>query len=317
MMKATSDDDERAIVVVLDPFRPMSVPIEALTALSGPVEIAEDVPAQIRIRFTDSFSGARVLVTTDLECEAARTRLQLGARLITSEPVKGDALVAATALMDRMWSFGGWEVAQTHESLSRYLLEETYEVLDAILAGDSEALNEELGDLLLQVLFHARIAECGPTAGTVDIDTIARALVAKLCHRSPHLSGEPSESVDIAAQERAWDQRKAEEKLRASELDGIAQSQPAVMLAEQYVKRAVRGGFPEDLVPVELSEAVARSLEADEALRREAQRFAEHFRAAESMLRAAASEPVKVRGEESSARSTAGWADAWRSRRFN
>lgn len=315
-MNEISDEDHLPTVVVLDPSRPMSVPIDALTALVGPVEIAEDVPARVRDRFAESVPGARVLVTTDPECEAARSRLEDGARLIAGERVKGDGLVTASALMDRMWSFGGWEVAQTHESLSNYLLEETYEVLDAILSGDREALNEELGDLLLQVLFHARIAECESTAPPVDIDTIAGALVAKLCHRSPHLAGEPSESVDIAAQERAWDQRKAEEKSRASELDGIAQSQPARMLAEQYVKRAVRGGFPEDLVPVELRDAVARSRDADEALRFEAQRFAEHFRDAESMFRSSARNSVNVQGEESSARSAAGWAHAWRIRRL-
>ncbi|WP_069146472.1 MazG family protein [Rhodococcus erythropolis] len=244
----------------------MSVPIDALTALVGPVEIAEDVPAQVRDRFAESVPGARVLVTTDPECEAARSRLEDGARLIAGERVKGDGLVAASALMDRMWSFGGWEVAQTHESLSNYLLEETYEVLDAILAGDREALNEELGDLLLQVLFHARIAECESTAPPVDIDTIAGALVAKLCHRSPHLAGEPSESVDIAAQERAWDALKAAEKARASSMDGIARSQPPLLLAEKVLSRAAKAGVIESADEADLEALIEQCRRADTAL---------------------------------------------------
>ncbi len=67
----------------------------------------------------------------------------------------GDAVVEAALVMDKLWGFGGWEVTQTHDSLRPYLLEETYELLDAIQSGDPVAIREELGDLLLQVLFHS------------------------------------------------------------------------------------------------------------------------------------------------------------------
>ncbi|MGW4842874.1 MazG family protein [Nocardia brasiliensis] len=164
-------------------------------------------------------------------------------------------LSGAVEVMDRLWHFGGWEVTQTHDSLRPYLLEETYELLDAIQHGDAETIKEELGDLLLQVLFHSRIAEA---AGEFTVDDVAAALVAKLVHRSPSLR-EPEFAADttleekIAAQESAWEERKSAEKARRSCLDGIALAQPALALAEKVRGRSTKAGLPEDLVPAELT----------------------------------------------------------------
>ena len=164
------------------------------------------------------------------------------------------SLAGAVEVMDRLWNFGGWEATQTHDSLRPYLLEEAYELLDAIQHGDTDVVREELGDLLLQVLFHSRIAEA---AGEFTVDDVAATLVDKLVHRSPHLtdSAEHSDAEvgdKIAAQERAWEERKSAEKSRRSCLDGIAMAQPALALAEKVRSRSLRAGLPDDLVPADL-----------------------------------------------------------------
>src|SRR3954465_1904585 len=100
--------------------------------------------------------------------------------------------------MDRLREECPWDREQTHRSLARYLLEETYEVLEAIESGDSDHLREELGDLLLQVCFHARIASEGPDG--FDIDDVAAGITDKLVYRHPHvfagLAVEDAEEVD-------------------------------------------------------------------------------------------------------------------------
>lgn len=204
------------------------------------------------------------------------------------------SLAEAVDVMDRLWQFGGWEVTQTHESLRRYLLEETYELIDAIGAGDSDAIREELGDLLLQVLFHSRIAEAN---GEFTVDDVATTLVAKLVHRSPHLE-EASPDIPgdlnerIAAQERAWQQRKSVEKSRPSCLDGIAATTPALALAEKIRTRAQGAGLPEDLIPEQLQVVhLGGPDSAEERLRTAALAFAEKIRAAESAAQAAGAHP--------------------------
>ncbi|AXK87816.1 MazG family protein [Nocardia farcinica] len=193
-------------------------------------------------------------------------------------------LAGAVEVMDRLWSFGGWEVTQTHDSLRPYLLEETYELLDAIGHGDAETIKEELGDLLLQVLFHSRIAEA---AGEFTVHDVAAALVAKLVNRSPHLVGaaiDPGATREekIAAQERAWQERKSAEKTRRSCLDGIAPAQPALALAEKVVARSRAAGLPDDLVPGELRVVHLGGPEsAEERLRKDTLAFAARIRAAE------------------------------------
>ncbi|MBA4856540.1 MazG family protein [Nocardia farcinica] len=193
-------------------------------------------------------------------------------------------LAGAVEVMDRLWSFGGWEVTQTHDSLRPYLLEETYELLDAIGHGDTETIKEELGDLLLQVLFHSRIAEA---AGEFTVHDVAAALVAKLVNRSPHLVGtaiDPGATREekIAAQERAWQERKSAEKTRRSCLDGIAPAQPALALAEKVIARSRAAGLPDDLVPGELRVVhLGGPDSAEERLRKDTLAFAARIRAAE------------------------------------
>lgn len=212
-------------------------------------------------------------------------------------------LADAVEVMDRLWNFGGWERTQTHDSLRPYLLEETYELLDAIQAGDAETIKEELGDLLLQVLFHSRIAE---HAGEFTVDDVAATLVGKLVHRSPYLtdadfSSGTSVADKIAAQEKAWEERKSAEKSRRSCLDGIAMAQPALALAEKIRTRSANAGLPADLVPAALRVVELGGPDsAEERLRTASIDFAAAIRAAEDAAEA-----------ERGARSPLG-ADDWR-----
>ena len=161
---------------------------------------------------------------------------------MTPPATAGEALLAAVAVMDRLRSPGGcpWDAEQTHASLAPYLVEETYETLDAIETGDRAALREELGDVLLQVLFHARVAAETPAAdGGFDIDDVARGLVDKLTRRHPHVFGDVAVegSADVV---RNWEQLKQAEKQRASVTEGIGSGQPALTWAAALRRRSGR-----------------------------------------------------------------------------
>ena len=140
-----------------------------------------------------------------------------------------------------------WDVQQTYATIAPYTIEEAYEVADAIAAGDMAALREELGDLLLQVVFHARIAE---EEGEFDFDAVARAIADKMERRHPHVFG-AADITDDAAQHIIWEELKAAERAskaaregrQASVLDGIPSALPALMRAEKLGKRAARVGF--------------------------------------------------------------------------
>jgi XTP/dITP diphosphohydrolase len=155
----------------------------------------------------------------------------------------GQGLVELVAVMDVLRRTCPWDAEQTHRSLARYLLEETYETLDAIELGDPDALREELGDVLLQVLFHARIAaEAGPGDGRFDIDDVAAGLRAKLIGRHPHVfaADTPGGSARTSAEVHArWEELKAQEKVsRSSVLDGVPLGMPGLALADKLVGRA-------------------------------------------------------------------------------
>ncbi|MEX5721874.1 MazG family protein, partial [Geodermatophilus maliterrae] len=170
----------------------------------------------------------------------------------------GARLLDAVAVMDRLRSPGGcpWDAEQTHSSLRGYLLEEAHEAYDAIVDDDPVAMREELGDVLLQVVFHARVAaEAGP-GRRFTIDDVAGELVDKLVRRHPHVFGDAGPR-DVAQVEQGWEEIKKAEKQRRSPTEGVSRSQPAASWGAALVRRAGRAGLP---VP-EPAELSARSPE--------------------------------------------------------
>jgi XTP/dITP diphosphohydrolase len=217
-----------------------------------------------------------------------------------SYDLPGARLLDAVAVMDRLRSPGGcpWDAEQTHVSLGKYLLEEAYEAYEAIEEGDSESLREEMGDVLLQVLFHARLAQ--ESEGGWSIDDAAGGLVDKLVNRHPHVFGDEAgvQAVSPESLDKTWDQIKTAEKGRLSVTDGVPLGQPSLSLAAKLQRRAVRGGLPVDLLTsgggdlgdrifALVAEAVGDGVEAEAELRTAARRFRDRVLAAEARLRTA------------------------------
>ena len=136
-----------------------------------------------------------------------------------------------------------WDIAQDFASIAPYTIEEAYEVAEAIESGDRTALREELGDLLLQVVFHAQMAR---EEGSFDFEDVVHAVCAKMISRHPHVFA-GAENRSIEAQSTAWEDQKAAERAAkqqdASLLDDVALALPALMRAEKLTKRAARAGF--------------------------------------------------------------------------
>lgn len=132
-----------------------------------------------------------------------------------------------------------WDLEQDHTTLSRYLVEETYELLDAIESGDDEHIQEELGDVLLQVVFHAQV---GTDRGAFSIDDVAKGIADKLVRRHPHVFSD----VDVSSAEEVqanWDQLKQAEKGRSGPFEGVPTALPGLMLAEELQRKAAKRGF--------------------------------------------------------------------------
>ena len=253
-------------VILVDPRRPTLVPIEAVGLLGGDVQYTEEMASAVAASLPSARSvrtdpPAPVLLSSDPDHVDVVARITAGEQVITAPaPRPGDRLVDAVEIMDRLRTSGPWESEQTHDSLRRYLLEETYELFDAVHGGDAHEVRDELGDVLLQVLFHARIAQEAPH-NSFTIDDVSDALVRKLVNRVPTvLAGEPITLADQLAQ---WEQRKALE--RASEegrscVDGIPTGQPALALAQKVIARATANGMPAELIPETVTSVV---LDAD------------------------------------------------------
>ncbi|MFP5068435.1 MazG family protein [Pseudonocardia nantongensis] len=224
-------------------------------------------------------------------------------------PPTGSALLDAVAVMDRLRSPGGcpWDAEQTHESLLRYLVEECYELYQAIEDADRDELREELGDVLLQVLFHARVAaECPDTP--FGIDEVATGLVDKLVGRHPHVFAQGERVRTAADQDRRWDELKRAEKQRDSSVDGVATGQPAVALAAKLASRTAKAGLPADLLPAgeEPGETLFRLAAAaqldggdpEAALRAVARAFDARVRSAEKAAAADGKDPHTLTPED-------------------
>jgi len=175
-----------------------------------------------------------------------------------SYDMPGARLLDLVSTMDRLRSPGGcpWDAEQTHETLAPYLVEETYEALEAIEHGDLTALRDELGDVLLQVVFHSRVAEERTDETRWTIDDVAGGIVEKLVRRHPHVFGGVTVSGADEVQ-RNWDDIKAAEKTEGEgALHGVPLGQPAITLAAKYQKRASKAGLPPGLLPY-IDEALA------------------------------------------------------------
>jgi XTP/dITP diphosphohydrolase len=159
----------------------------------------------------------------------------------------GEALLRAVEVMDRLRSPGGcpWDAEQTHASLAPYLLEEAYEAYQALEESDTAALRDELGDVLLQVLFHARVAQ--EEDGGFDIDDVANGLVDKLVRRHPHVFADATGFDTAADVEVSWDELKKAEKAergQTSVTDGVPLQLPGLTLAAKLQKRGHKAGEP-------------------------------------------------------------------------
>ena len=172
-----------------------------------------------------------------------------------SEQKFGSELLRLVEVMDRLRSPGGcaWDAEQTHASLIKYLLEESYEFIDAIESDDRAGMREELGDVLLQVYFHSRIAQDHPT-DPFTIDDVAGAIADKLIGRHPHVFAGLEVSGTEAIIEN-WEAIKAKEKGRTSPIDGVAMSQPALPLVSKLIYRADKYATPLDIPKYQCDEA--------------------------------------------------------------
>lgn len=187
-----------------------------------------------------------------------------------STPGDAGRLAEAVALMARIRREGHWESEQTHETLLPYLIEESWELVDAVADGDRDELISELGDLLLQVLFHSAIgAERKNDA--FDVQDVAGALMDKLRRRAPYWFDDSagaevdaaaagsatsdSATPDAAEQDRLWQEAKAAERADQPPrgvVDGLPWGMPALALGQKVLARARASGFPDDLVPDEM-----------------------------------------------------------------
>ncbi|MEV6906492.1 MazG family protein [Amycolatopsis sp. NPDC051071] len=279
---------------------------EAVYAASDIDPVVFGVPA-----FGDEQVRDVVLIAGSRNEPKAASLIRAGARVLEASV---PPLVEAVEVMDRLRSPGGcpWDAVQTHESLRQYLVEETYELLDAIEENDRAALREELGDVLLQVLFHARVAAEDP-ADPFGIDEVASELVAKLVGRHPHVFTDAPRVESVDHQNLKWEELKQAEKRRQSLVDGVALGQPAVALAGKLGQRSGRAGIPLDLFP-EGSDAAAQlfrvaatarraGLDPEDALRAVAKQFARDIREAEQAARDAGLEPTTLEAD--------GWRKLW------
>ena len=179
----------------------------------------------------------------------------------TEPDAPGARLLELVTVMTRLRRECPWDAKQTHESLAPHLLEESYEALEALESGDPEALREELGDVLLQVMFHAEVASERTDGTRYTIDDVSDGIATKLVRRHPHVFGDVSVSGPDEVKQN-WDAIKAAEREAknggpASSLDGVPFGQPALALAAQLQRRAERAGVPPELADLDGTDPAA------------------------------------------------------------
>ncbi|GGX15264.1 nucleoside triphosphate pyrophosphohydrolase [Streptomyces chartreusis] len=208
--------------------------------------------------------------------------------LPASYDLPGARLLDLVQVMDRIRVECPWSSQQTHKGLAKYGIEEAYELVEAIEDGDRDELREELGDVLLQVVFHSRIAEEDPEA-PFSIDDVAGGIVTKLIHRHPHVFGDETATTPEEVKEH-WLRTKAEEKRRESVTEGIPLGQPGLALAAKLASRVRTAGLD---VPLPTGDGIgyellamavraeAAGVDPEAALRVAARAYRDAVRAAE------------------------------------
>jgi XTP/dITP diphosphohydrolase len=225
--------------------------------------------------------------------------------------VPGARLIDVVAIMDRLRSPGGcpWDAGQDHASLAPHLLDEAYEAFQAIEDDDTQGLREELGDVLLQVVFHARMAQELPAPQRWTVDDVADGLVNKLVRRHPHVFGDPS-AARPADEQTGWEAIKAAERGDASALSNIPISAPALTLAATVQRKAARLGVPQDLMEPAASPASAgemlwaavaalrsQGIDAEASLRSRVREIRDQIMSVEAALRADDLDPANASPE--------------------
>jgi XTP/dITP diphosphohydrolase len=207
-----------------------------------------------------------------------------------SYDLPGARLLDLVQIMDRIRRECPWTSRQTHQGLAKYAIEEAYELVEAIEEGDRRELREELGDVLLQVVFHARIAE-EDAEEPFSVDDVAGTLVEKLIHRHPHVFGDATAETpeDVHAH---WLRTKAIEKQRESVTDGVPLGQPGLALAAKLAGRVRTAGLDVKLPAAEgigyellalAARADAAGVDPEAALRAAARTYRDAIRAAEGL----------------------------------
>ncbi|MEU5110257.1 nucleoside triphosphate pyrophosphohydrolase [Streptomyces longwoodensis] len=175
--------------------------------------------------------------------------------LPASYDLPGARLLDLVQVMDRIRAECPWSSRQTHRGLAKYAVEESYELVEAIEDGDRDELREELGDVLLQVVFHARIAQEDEEA-PFSVDDVAATIVAKLIHRHPHVFGDATATTPEEVKEH-WLRTKAAEKRRESVTDGVPLHQPGLALGAKLASRVRTAGLG---VPLPAGEGIGYDL---------------------------------------------------------
>jgi len=292
-------EDESTLVVARTSTEPpvttgvLLLLIDDRTALAGALR---HYPHEHRLRLVDEDEAIRVSTVAEV---LNGNRAGFTAAIL--DPIDlSDVRVApdgVRGVMDRLRDpVDGcpWDNAQTHESLRPHLLEETYEVLEAIGTGDPAELCEELGDLMMQVVLHAKLAE---QAGTFTLDDVSENIRAKLVRRHPHVFGDGTADTPKLV-EGAWERLKARERPnRESVLDGVPKTLPALARAQSILGRAARNGFAREWSDLEelgeqllnlVQEARDDDVSAEDALRDALGAFESGIRQEEARRRAEA-----------------------------
>ncbi|MFE7762584.1 nucleoside triphosphate pyrophosphohydrolase [Streptomyces sp. NPDC057438] len=250
----------------------------------------------------DCAGGRTVVVVADAEGEprltdglarlagSGRARMPSLELLPASYDLPGARLLDLVQVMDRIRAECPWSSRQTHQGLAKYGIEEAYELVEAIEEGDRDELREELGDVLLQVVFHARIAEDDPDV-PFSVDDVAAGIVTKLIHRHPHVFGDATATTPEEVKAH-WLRTKAVEKRRESVTDGVPLGQPGLALAAKLSSRVRAAGLDVPIPPGDdlghalltlAADAESRGIDPEAALRAASRAYRDAIRIAEGV----------------------------------